>query len=214
MRLLGLLIPTLLLAAPIPARAQHLPIRTYTTAEGLPDDRVRRILSDSRGFLWFCTAHALSRFDGSSFHSYGAEQGLTLDDVNNVLEMREDTYMLATSRGVVRFDPCDSGHRFVSLSDDGQGPSVTNYVLQDSRGGLWAGGFGGLFRLSFPEGRPRFGARRARVRSPALDRTGGQPGSYRGSGRLALGWHRYGARASLPQGPRPSLCREGWASRR
>lgn len=67
------LIPFLMLASPLSALAQHLPIRTYTTAEGLPDDRVRRIVPDSRGFIWFCTARALSRFDGHGFHNVGAE---------------------------------------------------------------------------------------------------------------------------------------------
>src|SRR5262249_28069241 len=140
MRLPGFLIPLLMLASPLPAQAQHLPIRTYTTAEGLPDDRVRRIVSDSRGFLWFCTARSLSRFDGNTFRNYGPEQGLTLYDVNHVVEMRDGVYLLATSDGVVRFDPRDADHRFVALSADGQGPSTTFYVFQDSHGRLWAGG--------------------------------------------------------------------------
>ena len=45
-------------------RAEQLPIRTYTTADGLPRDRVYKIVPDPRGFLWFCTYDGLSRFDG------------------------------------------------------------------------------------------------------------------------------------------------------
>jgi len=43
----------LLLAMAVTARAGRLPIRQYTTADGLPHDRVTRIVADSKGFLWF-----------------------------------------------------------------------------------------------------------------------------------------------------------------
>ena len=48
-----------LIAAPI-ARAERLPIKTYSTADGLPRDQVRYILPDSRGFLWFCTGDGIA----------------------------------------------------------------------------------------------------------------------------------------------------------
>ena len=47
--------------------AERLPIRTYTSADGLPSDTIRRIRSDSRGYLWFCTDEGVGRFDGSRF---------------------------------------------------------------------------------------------------------------------------------------------------
>src|SRR5260370_33606105 len=44
-------------------RAERLPLKTYTTADGLAHEHVRRIVRDSRGFLWFCTRDGLSRCD-------------------------------------------------------------------------------------------------------------------------------------------------------
>ena len=41
--------------------AQQLPVRIYTTVDGLAHDHVRRIVLDSRGFLWFCTMQGLNR---------------------------------------------------------------------------------------------------------------------------------------------------------
>ncbi|MBI3950056.1 MAG: hypothetical protein HY314_06340 [Acidobacteria bacterium] len=61
-----------------PLQAERLPIKVYTTADGLAQNFVNRIVRDSRGFLWFCTEDGLSRYDGYTFTNYGPEQGLTL----------------------------------------------------------------------------------------------------------------------------------------
>jgi ligand-binding sensor domain-containing protein len=50
------------------AQAERLPIKIYTTADGLAQNSVNRIVRDSRGFLWLCTE------DGCSFQkSVGGE---------------------------------------------------------------------------------------------------------------------------------------------
>src|SRR5882724_4266806 len=89
----------------IPARAERLPVKTYTTADGLAHDDVQRIVRDSRGFLWFCTVEGLSRFDGSRFVNYGVDQGLPRRQVHDLLEARDGTYWIATGQGLVRFNP-------------------------------------------------------------------------------------------------------------
>src|SRR5216110_2227699 len=75
--------------------AQQLPVRTYTTADGLPRDVVLRIVRDSRGFLWFCTGDGLSRFNGYEFTTYSIEQGLPHSFINDLLETRRGTYWVA-----------------------------------------------------------------------------------------------------------------------
>jgi ligand-binding sensor domain-containing protein len=69
---LALWLPLLLLMSSAVAYAERLPIKNYTTAEGLGDNWVIRIVKDSRGFLWFCTAAGLSRFDGYAFATAAA----------------------------------------------------------------------------------------------------------------------------------------------
>src|SRR3569832_723673 len=73
-------------------RAEQLPIRTYTTADGLPRDRVYKIVSDPRGFLWFCTYDGLSRFDGYEFVNYSVAQGLPQRVVSDLLVTRSGEY--------------------------------------------------------------------------------------------------------------------------
>ena len=80
-------------------RAEQLPIKTYTTADGLAQDRVKRIVRYSRGFLWFCTGEGLSRFDGYRFATYDAARRLPFDSVNDLLETRGGVYWVATSGG-------------------------------------------------------------------------------------------------------------------
>ena len=85
--------------------AERLPIRAYSTADGLPDDEVDRIVTDPHGFLWFCTKGGLARFDGYSFVNFGPGQGLPAGGVNDLLITRGGDYWVATDSGVVRFRP-------------------------------------------------------------------------------------------------------------
>ena len=95
----------LVLAAEPVGQTERLPIRTYTTVDGLAHHIVNRIVKDSRGFLWFCTADGLSRFDGYAFANFGTDQGLPHAHVNDLLETRGGEYWLATDGGLVYFDP-------------------------------------------------------------------------------------------------------------
>jgi ligand-binding sensor domain-containing protein len=87
------------------AHAARLPTKIFTTADGLANNLVNRIVADSHGYLWICTREGLSRFDGYSFTTYGIEEGLPSAVVNGLLETTEGRYWIATDRGLVRFDP-------------------------------------------------------------------------------------------------------------
>ena len=107
-------------------RAERLPIKIYTTADGLAHNDVHRIVKDSRGFLWFCTAGGLSRFDGYAFTNFSTEQGLPNSNVNDLLETRGGDYWVATDGGLVRFDPKGRpGRRAAHPPDDTSVPMFT-----------------------------------------------------------------------------------------
>ena len=95
----------LLFFAPAIVDAERLPARVFTTADGLannadPPDRPRLAR-----VLWFCTREGLSRFDGHGFTTYSVDEGLPSAVINDLIETREGIYWIATSRGLVRFDP-------------------------------------------------------------------------------------------------------------
>src|SRR5262245_3288669 len=100
-----LLALSLLLWLPVIARAERLPIKVYTTADGLGRDSANKSLLDSRGFLWFGTSEGLSRYDGYSFTNYGVDQGLPGRSVNDLIETHDGAYWVATDHGLCRFHP-------------------------------------------------------------------------------------------------------------
>ena len=59
----------LLLVVSTTAIAERLPVRTYTTRDGLTSNTILHLVEDSHGFLWFATRDGLSRFDGERFVS-------------------------------------------------------------------------------------------------------------------------------------------------
>ncbi len=146
----------LLLLLPVIALAEQLPIKRYTTSDGLANDRVKRIFRDSRGFLWFCTADGLSRFDGYRFVRYSAEQGLPHPNVSDIVEEGDGVYWAATyGGGLCRLDFSPE-----TLRQNGQakltvypvshdpGANGVNALLKDRAGRIWIGVDDGLFLLS------------------------------------------------------------------
>jgi signal transduction histidine kinase len=141
------------------ATAERLPIRNYTTEDGLAHARVRRILRDPRGFLWFCTIDGLSRFDGAEFVTYRTGDGLPDPWVTDLLTTRDGAYWVATNGGVARFHPlarraARDGRRlaeeqpqqfFKVVAFEGS-PRLrqVRVLLEDRVGRVWAGGGGGL----------------------------------------------------------------------
>ncbi len=148
------------------AVAERLPMKAYTVESGLSHNRVKRIVQDSHGFLWFCTGGGLSRFDGYQFINYGVDDGLPAPSLNDLVEMSDGVYWIATnSDGVVRFDlrttlrPAGSGiqSRFTvySVSNEPVANRV-NVLYADPAGMLWAGTDGGLFQLNERAGEKTF----------------------------------------------------------
>jgi len=147
--------------------AERLPIKNYTTADGLAHSRVGSIVLDSRGFLWFCTGDGLSRFDGSRFTNYNLEDGLPNSSINSFLETRDGVYWVATNGGGVARLNSTTGFRSGSrpktqlrfTAYQMSNEAVTNRVnmlLQDQTGILWAATDGGLFRLDVRNGEREF----------------------------------------------------------
>ena len=168
--------------------AEQLPIRIYTTADGLGSTFIIRIVRDSKGFLWFCTRDGLSRFDGHRFVTYTMEHGLPNPTINHLLETRDGRYWIATNGGgVCRFNPRGRAAADATRDESPQGPdklkvrtglfttyrvggdsrtNQVNVLYEDRSGQIWAGTDGGLFRIEEEDGQVIF--RRVEIGLPSL----------------------------------------------
>jgi ligand-binding sensor domain-containing protein len=88
--------------------AGQLPIRVYTTDDGLPSNQITKIVRDSRGFLWFGTRQGLARFDGYNFTSYSSAHILPDGYIMAVVETRAGNYWIGTSSGPFRLPAADT----------------------------------------------------------------------------------------------------------
>ena len=145
-----------LLAGPwLAARAEHPPIRAYTTADGLAADEVFCVVADTRGFLWFCTREGLVRFDGYAFATYTTRDGLPDRRLSDVCATRDGSVWVATASGLCRFDPKGpaGGAIFTAerLGDDPKANTI-HCLLETRDGALWAGTASGLVRLEPRDG--------------------------------------------------------------
>lgn len=160
----GPLLPAILfLIACAGLRAQQLPIKTYTTSDGLPRNGINRIVRDSHGFLWFCTVEGLSRFDGYTFTNYGVEQGVPDRMVTDLIETRNGEYWIATYNGIVRFNPNGVSANAAREKEAGNRKSEPRFVhyptnwhpdarpvdalLEDRDGTIWCTTHAGLGNL-------------------------------------------------------------------
>ena len=159
---------TILCAFDSPAIAERLPVKHFTAADGLVHDRVMQIVRDSKGFLWFCTARGLSRFDGQRFTSYTSEDGLPIHTLTDLLENSDGSYWVTTNGGgLVKYDPAAAGLGNVT----GRGTSSVfrtfpigttpatnriNAIYRDPGGGLWLGTDAGLFSVTHDASHPEF----------------------------------------------------------
>jgi len=66
--------------------------KTYTTANGLVDNRILAITQDNKGNLWFGTqGGGAIKYDGKNFRSFTAQDGLSHYHVQCILFTTRDT---------------------------------------------------------------------------------------------------------------------------
>ena len=152
-----------LVVAAVAVRAERLPVRVYTTAEGLSSSAVNWVTRDSRGFLWFGTRDGLSRFDGQKFTSYRVGRDAS-PSITQVFERRGGDYLALTQTGALyRFDAQtpvsspgndDSDDAPLTLEAELLAEGLPGLLYEDRAGRLWMAGNGaGLVRLEESGGR-------------------------------------------------------------
>jgi len=141
------------LALPLAAAAApaHLPLRHYTSADGLAHDAIVRIRFDDEGFLWIATAGGVSLFDGTQFTGFGPADGLRGRTVVDLALGGDGEDWVATDAGLFFFRPGETaapGKLFREVPLAGVPEQDHPFrLLADRRGRLWVGTLGRLWRV-------------------------------------------------------------------
>ncbi|MEO8073156.1 MAG: two-component regulator propeller domain-containing protein [Acidobacteriota bacterium] len=135
------------------SKAERLPVKTYSVADGLLRDSVARIKSDSRGFLWFCTSEGISRFDGYGFTNFTVRDGLPDRRINDFLEMRNGTILLATDGGLAKLNPAGIAESsenplFTTILPENPRAKPISVLFEDKAGNIFAGTRDGFYKLN------------------------------------------------------------------
>lgn len=154
----------LLLALPTTATVNF---RTINVKDGLADNFVRDIMTDSEGYIWLSTINGVSRYDGYRFLNFQPKQwGGRTGDVSMVRETADHTlWMLITSGELFTYRrdeqkwQMDGIERLSAMGIKGN--TIRSFYVDDD-GGLWVATEYGLWHQDFqrPSGEQTF--------SPAL----------------------------------------------
>ena len=138
-------------------RAERLPVKIYTSADGLGSSFIDSMFRDSRGFMWFCTRDGLSRFDGSRFVNYQIGEKDAPPGIETIYETRDGNYWISTTGGVFRFNPNE-----ISQPDAANPRLNAEYVtgwrgtfFEDSKGNFWMASVN-IFHLEEQDGKKIF----------------------------------------------------------
>jgi ligand-binding sensor domain-containing protein/two-component sensor histidine kinase len=148
------------------AHAERLPIKIYTSADGLGSSATFNLVRDSRGFIWICSRDGLIRFDGYRFITYRMGNEDADPAVYDLLPTRNSGYWINLNRG--------TDYHFTSRSDATLLEPISKQLakhdprvqlsaepitdtrlplFEDSAGNLWAADYQGIYLMREVDGR-------------------------------------------------------------
>jgi len=112
---------------------------SFTTEDGLPNNKVLTVCRDPEGMMWFGTMDGLSRYDGQTFVNvnFTPREGYFGNAVKALYWDTDGAMWLATwGSGIFRYD----GKAFTNFTTkDGLASNSTTTIYQASDGILWIG---------------------------------------------------------------------------
>src|SRR5215470_3488595 len=124
--------------------SQQYPFVHYTPREGLVNNRARFVFQDSKGKLYIATYGGLSVYDGSRFTNYNTNNGFTVDLVNDIVEMGDDSIWIMTNDNKIH---CLVKGKMKNFTTADNFIPLINQLLKATDGYYYAFSDEGLFRL-------------------------------------------------------------------
>jgi ligand-binding sensor domain-containing protein len=130
----------------------------FTEKDGLCSNNVSEIIEDKQGNFWFAclsydlpkpiAAGGICRYDGKVFTKFPNQKGLSKNDIYSIYaDTKSNIWIGATGLGVYQYD--GDSFKFYKGTDrmDLTWSVGIQSILEDSKGMLWFGFSGGLFRF-------------------------------------------------------------------
>lgn len=117
-------------------------LQTFTSADGLPNDRITALRAGAGGQMWVGTAAGLARWSGGRFETFkGEEDGLAGGIILSIFEDAEGSLWVGTeSEGLTQL----KDRKFTTYTArDGLGSDLVKSIYEDRAGGVWVGTYGG-----------------------------------------------------------------------
>lgn len=148
------------------SKAERLPVKIYTSADGLGSSAAFTLVRDPRGFIWLCSRDGLVRFDGYRFITYRIGNDNADPAVATLLPTRNSGYWIDLNRG--------TDYRFIAKDDATLLEPIQQQVakndpripldvepltdlpmpsFEDSLGNLWTSDDKGVYLMSEVDGR-------------------------------------------------------------
>lgn len=131
----------------------------FFSKNGLPDNRIRSIFQDSRGFLWIGTMNGIAKYDGYNFRKYYSQNGSGNISGNwafAICEDRNKNIWIGTLNGLNMFDTSKEKFKSYKNIPGNRHSLFSNKITAlhfDSSGKLWIGTQDGLTRLDPASGK-------------------------------------------------------------
>jgi ligand-binding sensor domain-containing protein len=151
-RLSSLLIAVVFLNATVIAQDRPAPpltqynIRSWSTKDGLPNDKIIAVYQSAQGYIWLATQEGLVRFDGASFEIFDKKNtpAFPHNQITAFAEDRDSTLWIATIRGIVKYR---KGKFEQVQTDSGVNSIIANTLSIDRKGNCLVGTRNGVLRV-------------------------------------------------------------------
>lgn len=139
--------------APVNKVVPDLLFDRFSSKEGLPDNRIRSIFQDSKGYLWIGTMNGIGKYDGYSFKKYYNQNDPSSVSGNwafAICEDAEHNIWIGTLNGLNVFDVKKEKFKSYKNIPGNKNSLFSNKITAlhfDPAGKLWIGTQDGLTRL-------------------------------------------------------------------
>ncbi len=121
-------------------------IRSWSTIDGLPNDKIIAVYQSAQGYIWLASQEGLVRFDGAGFEVFDKQNtpAFPHSQVTALIEDKDSTLWIGTIRGLLKyrrgkFEPVQTESDIT--------PFVGNTLFVDRKGNCLVGTRTGILRV-------------------------------------------------------------------